>query len=160
VKAGKTSFRRILYGILPKARNEQYDMMDIINRLVDNSEFEAYKDGYGQTIITGYARIDGWAVNCCQPTKSCKDQKRRNAIWRCYLFSADKATRFIANCNQKKIPLVFVQDVTGFMVGSKSEQGGIIKDGAKMVNAVSNLWFLNSRLSWVTLRCWKLCNVW
>jgi acetyl-CoA carboxylase carboxyltransferase component len=103
-------------------------MMDIINRLVDNSEFEAYKDGYGQTIITGYAHR--WAGNCCQPTKSCKDQAKCNL--RCYLSdSADKATRFIANCNQKKIPLVFVQDVTGFMVGSKSEQGGIIKDGAK-----------------------------
>ncbi|NRS88307.1 acetyl-CoA carboxylase carboxyltransferase component [Flavobacterium sp. 7E] len=129
-----------LYGILPKARNEQYDMMDIINRLVDNSEFEAYKDGYGQTIITGYARIDGWAVgivaNQRKVVKTKKGEMQFGGV--IYSDSADKATRFIANCNQKKIPLVFVQDVTGFMVGSKSEQGGIIKDGAKMVNAVSN----------------------
>ena len=129
-----------IYGVLPKARNEQYDMMEIINRLVDNSEFEAYKDGYGQTIITGYARIDGWAVGIVanQP----KVVKTKNGEMQfggvIYSDSADKATRFIANCNQKKIPLVFVQDVTGFMVGSKSEHGGIIKDGAKMVNAVSN----------------------
>ncbi|MEZ7497771.1 carboxyl transferase domain-containing protein [Flavobacterium sp. Arc3] len=129
-----------LYGVLPKARNEQYDMMEIINRLVDNSEFEPYKDGYGQTIITGYARIDGWAVgivaNQRKVVKTKKGEMQFGGV--IYSDSADKATRFIANCNQKKIPLVFVQDVTGFMVGSKSEQGGIIKDGAKMVNAVSN----------------------
>jgi len=129
-----------IFGILPKARNEQYEMMDIINRLVDNSEFEAYKDGYGQTIITGYARIDGWAVgivaNHRKVVKSKKGEMQFGGV--IYSDSADKATRFIANCNQKKIPLVFIQDVTGFMVGSKSEQGGIIKDGAKMVNAVSN----------------------
>jgi acetyl-CoA carboxylase carboxyltransferase component len=129
-----------IYGILPKARNEQYEMMDIINRLVDKSEFEAYKEGYGQTIITGYARIDGWAVgivaNQRKVVKSKKGEMQFGGV--IYSDSADKATRFIANCNQKKIPLVFIQDVTGFMVGSKSEQGGIIKDGAKMVNAVSN----------------------
>jgi 3-methylcrotonyl-CoA carboxylase beta subunit len=129
-----------IYGILPKARNEPYDMMEIINRLVDNSEFEAYKDGYGQTILTGYARIDGWAVgivaNQRKVVKSKKGEMQLGGV--IYSDSADKATRFIANCNQKKIPLVFIQDVTGFMVGSKSEQGGIIKDGAKMVNAVSN----------------------
>jgi 3-methylcrotonyl-CoA carboxylase beta subunit len=129
-----------IYGILPKARNEQYDMMEIINRLVDNSEFEAYKDGYGQTIITGYARIDGWAVgivaNQRKVVKTKKGEMQFGGV--IYSDSADKATRFIANCNQKKIPLVFLQDVTGFMVGSKSEHGGIIKDGAKMVNAVSN----------------------
>ena len=129
-----------IYGVLPKARNEQYDMMEIINRLVDNSEFEAYKDGYGQTIITGYARIDGWAVGIVANQR--KVVKTKNGEMQfggvIYSDSADKATRFIANCNQKKIPLVFVQDVTGFMVGSKSEHGGIIKDGAKMVNAVSN----------------------
>ncbi len=129
-----------IYGILPKARNEQYDMMDIIHRLVDNSEFEAYKDGYGQTIITGYARIDGWAVgiiaNQRKIVKTKKGEMQFGGV--IYSDSADKATRFIANCNQKKIPLVFLQDVTGFMVGSKSEHGGIIKDGAKMVNAVSN----------------------
>ena len=129
-----------IYGILPKARNEQYDMMEIINRLIDNSEFEAYKEGYGQSLITGYARIDGWAVgivaNQRKVVKSKKGEMQFGGV--IYSDSADKATRFIANCNQKKIPLIFVQDVTGFMVGSKSEQGGIIKDGAKMVNAVSN----------------------
>ncbi|MFH6935355.1 acyl-CoA carboxylase subunit beta [Flavobacterium sp. FlaQc-30] len=129
-----------IYGILPKARNEQYDMMEIINRLVDNSEFEAYKDGYGQSLITGYARIDGWAVgivaNQRKVVKTKKGEMQFGGV--IYSDSADKATRFIANCNQKKIPLVFLQDVTGFMVGSKSEHSGIIKDGAKMVNAVSN----------------------
>lgn len=129
-----------LYGILPKLRSEQYDMMEIINRLVDNSDFEEYKAGYGQTIITGYARIDGWAVgivaNQRKVVKSKKGEMQFGGV--IYSDSADKATRFIANCNQKKIPLVFLQDVTGFMVGSKSEHGGIIKDGAKMVNAVSN----------------------
>ncbi|MCG9792816.1 acyl-CoA carboxylase subunit beta [Flavobacterium algicola] len=141
VKASKPTLdEKDIYGILPKARNEQYDMMEIINRLVDNSEFEAYKDGYGQTIITGYARIDGWAVgivaNQRKVVKNKKGEMQFGGV--IYSDSADKATRFIANCNQKKIPLVFLQDVTGFMVGSKSEQGGIIKDGAKMVNAVSN----------------------
>lgn len=129
-----------IFGILPRTRSEQYDMMDIIKRLVDNSEFEPYKDGYGQTIITGYARIDGWAVgivaNQRKVVKSKKGEMQFGGV--IYSDSADKATRFIANCNQKKIPLVFLQDVTGFMVGSKSEHGGIIKDGAKMVNAVSN----------------------
>ncbi len=134
-----------IFGILPKARNEQYDMMEIIKRLVDNSDFEEYKAGYGQTIITGYARIDGWAVgivaNQRKIVKS-KGAKTKPSEMQfggvIYNDSADKATRFIANCNQKKIPLVFLQDVTGFMVGSKSEHSGIIKDGAKMVNAVSN----------------------
>lgn len=129
-----------IYGILPKARNEQYDMMEIINRLVDDSDFEEYKAGYGQTILTGYARIDGWAVgivaNQRKIVKTKKGEMQFGGV--IYSDSADKATRFIANCNQKKIPLVFLQDVTGFMVGSKSEHGGIIKDGAKMVNAVSN----------------------
>ncbi|AXT55295.1 acyl-CoA carboxylase subunit beta [Aquimarina sp. AD1] len=129
-----------IYGILPKARNEQYDMMEIIHRLVDDSDFEEYKSGYGQTIITGYARIDGWAVgivaNQRKIVKNKKGEMQFGGV--IYSDSADKATRFIANCNQKKIPLVFLQDVTGFMVGSKSEHGGIIKDGAKMVNAVSN----------------------
>jgi acetyl-CoA carboxylase carboxyltransferase component len=129
-----------IYGILPKARNEQYDMMEIIKRLVDNSEMDLYKDGYGQTLITAYARIDGWAVGIVANQR--KVVKTKNGEMQfggvIYSDSADKATRFIANCNQKKIPLVFLQDVTGFMVGSKSEHGGIIKDGAKMVNAVSN----------------------
>ncbi|PIB23036.1 acyl-CoA carboxylase subunit beta [Maribacter sp. 4G9] len=129
-----------IYGILPGSRTEQYDMMEIIKRMVDDSEFEPYKDGYGQTIITGYARIDGWAVgivaNQRKVVKTKKGEMQFGGV--IYSDSADKATRFIANCNQKKIPLVFLQDVTGFMVGSKSEHGGIIKDGAKMVNAVSN----------------------
>jgi len=129
-----------IFGILPKERNAQYDMLEIIKRLVDNSEFEQYKEGYGQTIITGYARIDGWAVgivaNQRKLVKTKKGEMQFGGV--IYNDSADKSTRFIANCNQKKIPLVFLQDVTGFMVGSKSEHGGIIKDGAKMVNAVSN----------------------
>jgi acetyl-CoA carboxylase carboxyltransferase component len=129
-----------IYGILPKARNEQYDMYDIINRLVDNSELDEYKGDYGKTLITAYARIDGWAVgivaNQRKVVKTAKGEMQFGGA--IYSDSADKATRFIANCNQKKIPLVFIQDVTGFMVGSKSEHGGIIKDGAKMVNAVSN----------------------
>ena len=129
-----------IYGILPKARNEQYDMREIIKRIVDKSEIDEYKAGYGQTIITAYARIDGWAVgivaNQRKIVKTKKGEMQFGGV--IYSDSADKATRFIANCNQKKIPLVFLQDVTGFMVGSKSEHGGIIKDGAKMVNAVSN----------------------
>ncbi|WP_299522248.1 acyl-CoA carboxylase subunit beta [Winogradskyella sp.] len=134
-----------IYGILPNSRADQYDMNEIIKRLVDNSEFEEYKAGYGQTIITGYARIDGWAVGIVAnqrqivKTKGAKTKPSEMQFGGViYNDSADKATRFIANCNQKKIPLVFLQDVTGFMVGSKSEHGGIIKDGAKMVNAVSN----------------------
>lgn len=134
-----------IYGILPKSRTEQYDMREIIKRLVDGSEFEEYKEGYGQTILTGYARIDGWAVGIVanqrtlvKTTKSKTKPSEMQFGGVIYSDSADKATRFIANCNQKKIPLVFLQDVTGFMVGSKSEHGGIIKDGAKMVNAVSN----------------------
>jgi acetyl-CoA carboxylase carboxyltransferase component len=129
-----------IFGILPKSRSDQYDMLEIIKRLVDDSEFEQYKEGYGKTLLTGYARIDGWAVgivaNQRKVVKTKKGEMRFGGV--IYSESADKATRFIANCNQKKIPLVFLQDVTGFMVGSKSEHGGIIKDGAKMVNAVSN----------------------
>lgn len=146
VKAEKPALEpKDIYGILPKSRADQYDMMEIIKRLVDNSEFDEYKAGYGQTIITGYARIDGWAVGIIANQR--KIVKTTGAKTKpsemqfggvIYSDSADKATRFIANCNQKKIPLVFLQDVTGFMVGSKSEHGGIIKDGAKMVNAVSN----------------------
>ncbi|MFA7449062.1 MAG: carboxyl transferase domain-containing protein [Weeksellaceae bacterium] len=129
-----------IYGILPVNRNEQYDMFDIIKRLVDDSEYDEYKGDYGKTLICCYARIDGWAVgivaNQRKIVKSKKDGMQFGGV--IYSDSADKATRFIANCNQKKIPLVFLQDVTGFMVGSKSEHGGIIKDGAKMVNAVAN----------------------
>ncbi len=138
-----------IFGILPKKRSDQYDMHEIIKRLVDGSEFEEYKEGYGQTIITGYARIDGWAVGIVANQRKVVKTKKLDVGNQStggemqfggviYSDSADKATRFIANCNQKKIPLVFLQDVTGFMVGSKSEHGGIIKDGAKMVNAVSN----------------------
>ena len=129
-----------IYGILPKSRAEQYDMQAIIDRLVDNSVFEEYKKGYGQTILTGYARIDGWAVGIIANQRTLVKTKSGEMQFGGVIYSdsADKATRFIANCNQKKIPLVFLQDVTGFMVGSKSEHGGIIKDGAKMVNAVSN----------------------
>lgn len=134
-----------IYGLLPKSRTEPYDMREIIKRLVDDSEFQEYKEGYGQTILTGYARIDGWAVgivaNQRKLVKTTKAKTKPSEMQFggvIYSDSADKATRFIANCNQKKIPLVFLQDVTGFMVGSKSEHGGIIKDGAKMVNAVSN----------------------
>jgi len=129
-----------IYGILPRDRAKPYNMKDIIARLVDDSEFEEYKEGYGQTIICGYARVDGWAVgivaNQREMIKTKKGEMQFGGV--IYSDSADKAARFIANCNQKKIPLVFLQDVTGFMVGSRSEHGGIIKDGAKMVNAMAN----------------------
>lgn len=124
----------------PNSRTEPYDMQAIIKGLVDGSEFEQYKEGYGKTILTGYARIDGWAVgivaNQRTVVKNAKGEMQMGGV--IYSDAADKATRFIANCNQKKVPLVFLQDVSGFMVGSKSEHAGIIKDGAKMVNAVSN----------------------
>lgn len=129
-----------IYGLLPASRSEPYDMLEIVERLVDASTFEQYKEGYGKTLLCGYARIDGWAVgivaNQRKVVKTKKGEMRFGGV--IYSDSADKATRFIANCNQKRIPLVFLQDVTGFMVGSQSEHGGIIKDGAKMVNAVSN----------------------
>ncbi|MGB5393066.1 MAG: carboxyl transferase domain-containing protein, partial [Lutimonas sp.] len=129
-----------LYKLIPEARTDQYDMMNIIETLVDKDSIEEYKAEYGRTIICTYARIDGWAVgivaNQRKMVKNGKKEMQFGGV--IYSDSADKATRFIANCNQKNIPLVFLQDVTGFMVGSKSEQGGIIKDGAKMVNAVSN----------------------
>lgn len=129
-----------ILGIMPDTRDKPYEMRDIISRLVDNSEFEEYKELYGQSIVCGLARIDGWAVgivaNQRKVVKSKKGEMQFGGV--IYSDSADKAARFIMNCNQKKIPLVFLQDVTGFMVGSRSEQGGIIKDGAKMVNAMSN----------------------
>ena len=129
-----------ILGILPKSRADQYDMLEIIKRLVDLSEFEEYKEGFGKTVLTGYARIDGWAVGIIANQRTMVKTKKGEMQFGGVIYSdsADKATRFIANCNQKKIPLVFLQDVTGFMVGTKSEHGGIIKDGAKMVNAVSN----------------------
>jgi 3-methylcrotonyl-CoA carboxylase beta subunit len=127
-------------GILPSTRTEQYDTWDIIDRIIDADSADEYKAEYGKTIITTYARIDGWAVgivaNQRKVVKNAKGELQFGGV--IYSDSADKATRFILNCNQKRIPLVFLQDVTGFMVGSKSEHGGIIKDGAKMVNAVSN----------------------
>ena len=129
-----------IFGIMPISRAEQYDTFDIIKCLVDNSECEEYKPDYGKTIICATARIDGWSVgiiaNQRKMVKNGKGEMQFGGV--IYSDSADKATRFIANCNQRKIPLVFLQDVTGFMVGSKSEHGGIIKDGAKMVSAVSN----------------------
>lgn len=129
-----------IYRLLPASRAEQYDMHEIISCLVDQDSMEEYKADYGRTLICTYARIEGWAVgivaNQRKIVKNGKKEMQFGGV--IYSDSADKATRFIANCNQKKIPLVFLQDVTGFMVGSKSEHGGIIKDGAKMVNAVSN----------------------
>jgi len=129
-----------LWGLLPNERSKPYDSVAVIERLVDNSEFEQYKEGYGKSILCGYARIDGWAVgivaNNREIVKSKKGEMQFGGV--IYSDSADKAARFIMNCNQKKIPLVFLQDVTGFMVGSRSEHGGIIKDGAKMVMAMSN----------------------
>ena len=129
-----------IYGIIPEKRDKPYRVREIIKRLVDKSEFDEYKKGFGQSILCGHARIDGWAVgivaNERQVVKSKKGEMKFGGV--IYSDSADKAARFIMNCNQKKIPLVFLHDVTGFMVGSRSEHGGIIKDGAKMVNAMSN----------------------
>jgi 3-methylcrotonyl-CoA carboxylase beta subunit len=149
--ANKAGFNRVetkepvlspedIYGIIPLERSKPYDMLEIIHRLVDDSSFEQYKELYGQTLLCGYARIDGWSVgivaNQRKMVKTKKNEMQMGGV--IYSDSADKAARFIMNCNQKKIPLVFLQDVSGFMVGSRSEQGGIIKDGAKMVNAMSN----------------------
>lgn len=129
-----------IFGIIPTQRNETYNTFDIIECLVDKSTYEEYKADYGKSIVCATARIDGWAVgivaNQRQIVKNGKGEVQFGGV--IYSDSADKATRFIANCNQRKIPLLFLQDVTGFMVGSKSEHGGIIKDGAKMVNAVAN----------------------
>jgi len=129
-----------LYGLLPSSRSEPYDMLEVIHRLLDASDFTQYKKDYGRSLLTGYGRIDGWSVgvvaNQRKVVKNAKGEMQFGGV--IYGDAADKATRFIANCNQKRIPLVFLQDVTGFMVGSKSEHSGIIKDGAKMVNAVSN----------------------
>lgn len=153
--ANKAGFNRVesvlpakdekeIYGIIPDTRDKQYNMYDIIERLVDKSEHDEYKANYGQSIICTYARIDGWAVGIvANQRKVVKGKKPGNAVEMqfggvIYSDSADKAARFIMNCNQKKIPLVFLQDATGFMVGSRSEHGGIIKDGAKLVNAMAN----------------------
>jgi acetyl-CoA carboxylase carboxyltransferase component len=129
-----------IYGIFPADQTKTYDMQEVIDRVVDEGSFSAFKQDYGKTIICGYARIDGWAVgivaNQRKMVKSKKGEIQMGGV--IYNDSADKAARFILNCNQKKIPLVFLQDVNGFMVGSRSEHSGIIKDGAKMVNAVAN----------------------
>lgn len=129
-----------IYGLFPTDRSQTYDMVEVIERLVDNSEFDQYKKDYGKTILCGYARIDGWAIgivaNQRQVVKTKKGEMQMGGV--IYSDSADKAARFIMNCNQRKVPLLFLHDVNGFMVGSRSEHGGIIKDGAKMVNAVSN----------------------
>jgi len=128
-----------VYGIFP-CDGKPYDIVDIIETIVDDSEFEQFKEDYGKTIVCGYGRVDGWAVgvvaNQRKIVKNKKGEMQMGGV--IYNDSADKGARFILNCNQKKIPLVFLQDVTGFMVGSRSEQAGIIKDGAKMVNAVAN----------------------
>ena len=129
-----------LRSIVPTDSTKPYDMVNVIERIVDNSEFEQYKEDFGKTILCGYGRIDGWAVgivaNQRKIVKNKKGEMQMGGV--IYNDSADKAARFILNCNQKKIPLVFLQDVTGFMVGSRSEHAGIIKDGAKLVNAVAN----------------------
>ena len=129
-----------VYGIVPSDRSKQYDTKFLLKCLVDDSEFTEYKADYGKSIVCAYARIDGWAVgivaNQREIIKNAKGEMQFGGV--IYSDSADKAARFIMNCNQKNIPLVFLQDVTGFMVGSKSEHGGIIKDGAKMVNAMAN----------------------
>ena len=129
-----------IYGLLPADRAKPYDTLDIIRRLVDDSEFDEYKALYGKTLLCGFARIEGWAVgiiaNQRKVVKTKKGEMQMGGV--IYSDSADKAARFIMNCNQRKIPLLFIQDVSGFMVGSKAEQGGIIKDGAKMVNAMAN----------------------
>ncbi len=129
-----------IYGLIPNDRTKPYDMGEIIRRLVDDSEFDEYKALYGKTILCGFARIEGWAVgivaNQRKTVKNKKGEMQMGGV--IYSDSADKAARFIMNCNQRKIPLLFLQDVSGFMVGSKAEHGGIIKDGAKMVNAMAN----------------------
>jgi 3-methylcrotonyl-CoA carboxylase beta subunit len=129
-----------VYGICSAENNKQFDIHDVINCIVDKDSFDAFKNDYGKTIVCGYARVDGWAVgivaNQRKLLKSGKGEIQMGGV--IYNDSADKAARFIMNCNQKKIPLVFLQDVTGFMVGSRSEHSGIIKDGAKLVNAVAN----------------------
>ena len=129
-----------IYGLMPGERAQPYNVKDIIKQLVDDSVFTEYKSDYGKTIVCAYARIDGWSVgivaNQREVVKTKKGEMQFGGV--IYSDSADKAARFVMNCNQKKIPLLFLQDVTGFMVGSRSEHGGIIKDGAKLVNAMSN----------------------
>jgi len=129
-----------IYGIIPADRSRPYDMHQVLARILDNSELDEYKTGYGKTIVTGYGRLDGYAIgvvaNQRLVVKSKQGEMQIGGV--IYSDSADKAARFILNCNQKRIPLLFLQDVTGFMVGKKAEHGGILKDGAKLVNAVAN----------------------
>ena len=129
-----------IYGILSEGNTKPYDMLQLIDCVADADSFDEFKKDYGKTIVCGYARVDGWAVGIVANqrliVKSKKGEMQLGGV--IYNDSADKAARFIMNCNQKKIPLVFLQDVTGFMVGSRSEHTGIIKDGAKLVNAVAN----------------------
>jgi acetyl-CoA carboxylase carboxyltransferase component len=129
-----------VYSQIPEDRAKQYNVKDVISNLVDDETFEEFKELYGQTLVCGYARIDGWAVGIVANQRTLVKTKSGEMQFGGVIYSdsADKAARFIMNCNQKKIPLVFLQDVTGFMVGSKSEHGGIIKDGAKMVNTMAN----------------------
>ncbi|MGA9363159.1 MAG: carboxyl transferase domain-containing protein [Bacteroidota bacterium] len=129
-----------IYGLIPEERTKPFDMYQVLARIVDRSEIDEYKAGYGKTVITAYANIDGWAVGVVANQRSVvrTRQGEMQVGGVIYSDSADKAARFIMNCNQKRIPLVFFQDVTGFMVGKRAEQGGIIKDGAKMVSVVAN----------------------
>lgn len=129
-----------LYNVLPKSRAQPYNTYDVLDRITDENSMDEYKKEYGQTLITTYAKIEGWSVGVIANQRKIVKSKTGEMQFGGVIYgdAADKATRFIANCNQKNIPLVFLQDVTGFMVGSKAEHGGIIKDGAKMVNAVAN----------------------
>ena len=129
-----------IYGIIPSDRSKPYQMREVIDRLIDRSELEEYKKDYGKSIICGYARIDGWSVGIVANQREIIKTKTGELQFGGVIYSdsADKSARFIANCNQKNIPLIFLQDVTGFMVGSRAEHNGIIKDGAKMVNTVAN----------------------
>ena len=133
-----------IYSVFPENGGKPYDVRELIERIIDNSELDEFKKDYGKTIVCGYARIDGWAVGIVANQRLVVKAKKPGGGVEMqlggviYNDSADKAARFILNCNQKRLPLLFLQDVTGFMVGSRSEQSGIIKDGAKMVNAVAN----------------------
>ena len=129
-----------IYSILPKKITQPYDSYELIDTLVDHNSIDEYKKEYGQTIITCYAKIDGWSIGIVANQRNMVKNKNGEMQFGGVIYgdAANKATRFIANCNQKNIPLIFLQDVTGFMVGSKAEHAGIIKDGAKMVNAVAN----------------------
>ena len=126
--------------VVPDSRTEPYDSHELIAALVDEGSFTEYKKGYGKTIVCGYARIDGWSVGVVANQRKLVKSKTQGLQFGGVIYSdsADKAARFVMTCNQRNVPLVFLQDVTGFMVGSRSEHGGIIKDGAKLVNAVAN----------------------